>query len=73
MSNLPATEPVRLYVYGIIGPLLAILVGFGVLGPESVSLWLTLAGAVLGVEVARSKAYAPATVDRIRAGDDLVP
>ena len=75
MNGIQDTEPVRLYVYGALAPLLAVLVWYGIVDDASVGLWLALAGALLGVagtEFARSKAYAPATVEQIRAGSSPV-
>lgn len=76
MNGLKDTEPVRLYLYGIVGPILAILVVIGVVQEASVQLWVALAAAILAVpiagEAARSIAFAPATVDRIKAGDELI-
>lgn len=67
--NWSKTEPVRLWLYGIAAPLAAIGVGYGVLSEAQASMWITLAGAVLGVlggtEFARSKAYAPANVAQV--------
>lgn len=60
------TEPVRRWVYGITAPLLALLVGYGVLSDAQAGLWGTLGTAALGIvagtEFARSKAFSPATV-----------
>ena len=50
--NLPALlerEPVRLYLYGLAVPLVALLVGTGVLDSDASSLWLGIAAAVLAV------------------------
>lgn len=67
--NWSKTEPVRLWLYGIAAPLAAIGVGYGVLSDAQASMWITLAGAVLGVvfggEAARSKTYAPANVAQV--------
>lgn len=51
-------EPVRTYLYGLLVPLAAVLVYYGVVDNESAPLWIALATGVLGVpavEVARSK------------------
>jgi hypothetical protein len=51
------TEPVRLYLYGLAAPVLALLVYFGLVSTDAVPLYLAVAGAVLlvpAVESARS-------------------
>lgn len=51
-------EPVRKYLYGLLTPLVAVLVYYGVVDSESAPLWIAAATAALGVgavEVARSK------------------
>lgn len=54
------TEPVRLWLYGLMGPLMALLVGYGVLSDAQASMWIAVGVAVAGVgfgtEFARSKA-----------------
>ena len=40
---------VRRYLYGVVAVMIPILVGFGVISPEQVQLWLNLAAAVLGL------------------------
>ena len=58
LAELAKSEPVRLYLYSVVIPLLALLVGFGVVDANQTALILGLAGAVLAipaVEVARSK------------------
>jgi RsiW-degrading membrane proteinase PrsW (M82 family) len=50
-------EPVRKYLYGLLAPVVAVLVAYGIVDGESAPLWIALATAVLGVpavEVARS-------------------
>lgn len=52
------SEPVRMYLYGLLAPLLAVLVFYGVVESSAVALFFALGAAVLGVpavEVARSK------------------
>lgn len=52
------SEPVRMYLYGLLVPLLAVLVFYGVVDSSAVALFIALGAAVLGVpavEVARSK------------------
>lgn len=51
-------EPVRAYLYGLLAPVVAVLVGYGFLDNESAPLWIALATAVLGVpavELARRR------------------
>lgn len=51
-------EPVRLWLYGLIAPVVALLVLQGVVSDEAAPLWIALATAVLtvtGAEAARSK------------------
>lgn len=47
MLNL--TESTRHYIYGIVAAVIALLAGYGILGPDEVPLWTALAIAVLGV------------------------
>ncbi|PSK93024.1 hypothetical protein CLV30_13151 [Haloactinopolyspora alba] len=52
------TEPIRRYLYGLLAPVLAILVVYGYVEESSVAMWTALGGAVLvpgGVELARRK------------------
>lgn len=52
------TEPVRLYLYSVLVPLLAVLVVWGVVDAGDVPLYLAVLAALLGVpavEIARSK------------------
>ena len=69
------TEPLRVYLYGIVGSVLAILVVVGVVQEADVELWVALAAAVLAVgtagEVARAHVYPAAKVARMMAGDEL--
>jgi hypothetical protein len=58
------TEPLRLWLYGIAVPLLALLVGYGLLTHGLAGLWLAvLTAALLGgsVEGARQYVVSPAT------------
>lgn len=53
-----ATEPVRVYLYGIVLAVLLVLVAYGLLTAELVPLWAGLAAAVLlapGIEAARNR------------------
>lgn len=52
-----AAEPVRLYLYGVLLAVLALLVGYGILAAELVPLWIALATALVmapGIEKARA-------------------
>jgi hypothetical protein len=58
VNKLKFTEPVRLYLYSLLGPLVAVAVLYGVINDAQGAVWTALATAVLGVagtEVARSK------------------
>jgi hypothetical protein len=64
-----ATEPVRVALYPIAVAVVALLVGYGILTVERAELWLALVVAVvsgalpiMGAELARRQAWAPATV-----------
>jgi hypothetical protein len=62
------TEPVRLYLYGVLGPLVVLLVALGVVQADQALLWLAVGAAVLGVpavEGARSLVTSPATQAQI--------
>lgn len=51
-------EPVRVWLYGLIAPIVAVLVAYGVVDDEAAPLWIALATAVLtiaGAEAARAK------------------
>lgn len=53
-----ATEPLRLYVYGLVAPVMAALILYGVLSSEEAAAWAGIAAAVLlpaGAEAARAK------------------
>lgn len=61
------SEPVRLYLYGVLVPLLALLVAIGVITADLVPLVLALAAAVFGVPAAenlRKRVTSPKTLDR---------
>ena len=49
------SEPLRLYLYGLVGPLLALAVVYGLLDAREVAAWAAVAAAVFvpGVELAR--------------------
>lgn len=58
------TEPVRLHLYGIAVPLVALLMGYGLLSGHMAGLWLAVIAATLlggGVEAARTWTVSPAT------------
>lgn len=58
LSNKITGEPVRAYVYTVIGAILAVLIAYGVVSADVVPIILAAASAVLAVpavEVARSK------------------
>lgn len=61
------SEPIRLYVYGLVGPGIAIAIAYGVVSHERAAGLVALLTAVLvpGVELARSKATSPATLKRL--------
>lgn len=64
LGRLRGSEPVRLYLYGALVPLLALLVYRSVLTPDEVPLWLALAAGVLGIsgtEAVRGAVYSPAS------------
>jgi len=66
VKNLKATEPVRLYLYGLLAPVLAVLLGKGLIDGSDVALYTALGTVVLlgpATELVRSKVYAPATVE----------
>ena len=63
-------EPVRVYLYSVLGAVLLLLIGIGVVTASTAALIGGVAVAVLavpGTEALRSQVYAPATVDQIRA------
>lgn len=58
LKKLKDTEPVRLYLYSLVAPVLAALFAKGVVSGEDVLVYTTLAGSVLGVvgvEAARAR------------------
>lgn len=61
-------EPVRLYVYGVVAAVVALLVYRGLVAAEESLLWLALAQVVLAVpatEAARNRVASPATQDAL--------
>lgn len=64
IKNMKETEPVRLYLYSVLVPVLALLVMKGVIGGDEMATYLAVGAAVLGVpavEKARSKVDSPST------------
>jgi len=64
LKNVKETEPVRLYLYSVLVPVLGLLVLKGVLGSDEMAAYLAVGGAVLGVpaiEKARAKVDSPST------------
>lgn len=71
LDSLAAREPVRVYVYGLVVALLAVLVTLDYLDKADVPVWLALAAAVLAVpsvEGARASVTSPATLASALAG-----
>lgn len=61
-----SSEPVRLYAYSVMLPVLAVLVAKGVISASDSALYAAVAAVVLGVPVVekvRSAVYSPDTVD----------
>lgn len=61
-----SSEPVRLYLYGMLVPVLALLAVKGVIGNDDIALYVAIGGAVLvgpATEKARASVYSPDTVD----------
>ena len=57
LTRWKAAEPVRLYLYGVLLAVLALLVAYGVLTAELVPVWVALVTAVVmapGIEKARA-------------------
>lgn len=53
-------EPVRNWLYGVLTPGVALLVGYGVLNDEQAPLWIAAATAALGfpaAEIARTRVH----------------
>jgi hypothetical protein len=50
-----AREPVRAYLYTVLVAAVGLLLGYDVVEPDKAVLWITLGGAVLAVEGARSR------------------
>lgn len=68
LYRLRMSEPVRLRLYSILGPGMALLIGYGFLSSDSAVLWLALGSSVLGVagtESARAGTYSPKTVQTL--------
>ena len=66
LKALKASEPVRLYLYSVLVPVLAVLVAKGVITASDSALYGALASVVLVVpatELVRKAVYSPATVE----------
>lgn len=69
------SEPVRVYLYGLLAPLVAVLGAYGIVSDELAPLWIGLGAAVLGVpliEAARRK-VTPVADPRDDQGRQLTP
>jgi hypothetical protein len=70
------TEPLRLYLYGITLPVLALCLAYGWLTTDQLGAWAAVAaalflGSTAAGELARRRVWAPATVDlRLQQVDD---
>lgn len=62
-----AAEPVRLYLYGVLVPAVAVAAAYGLLDGSDVALWLALGAAVLGVPATEAARGAVTPVGRHRA------
>jgi len=68
------TEPVRLYLYGVLGPLVALLVALGVIQADQALLWLAVGAALLGVPaVERARALVDSPATRAARVDGFTP
>jgi hypothetical protein len=65
VTALLGREPVRVYLYSVLVAVLSLLLGYGVVEPDKVALWLGLGGAVLAVEGARRR------VTPVAKGEDI--
>lgn len=66
LDRLVTYNPVRTYMYGVLGPLVALLVGYDVVSAADAPRWLALGAAVLGVpatELARARVRPVASLD----------
>ena len=43
------TEPVRTWLYGLLAPVIALLVGYGILTDQHAELWIAVVTAALGI------------------------
>jgi xanthosine utilization system XapX-like protein len=55
VTGLLGREPVRVYLYTVLVAVVGLLLGYDVVEPDKAVLWITLGGAVLAVEGARSR------------------
>ena len=69
------SEPVRLYLYGLLAPLVALLVVYGIVDETTAPLWLAFGTAVLGVTVteAARRRVTPVANPRDDLGRPLTP
>lgn len=58
LTNLLHREPVRVWLYGLLAPVLALLVAYGLLSDGEAQLWFLVAAAALGTPVAVERARA---------------
>lgn len=70
LAHWKQTEPVRLYLYGITVPLLAVAVVYGWLTTEQMGAWLAVAaalfvGSTLAGELARKRVASPAELRQV--------
>lgn len=66
IRHLQLSEPVRLYVGGVLGTLVALLVGYGVLDGDTAALWLAVATALLAVPTVEATRSIVTPVGRAR-------
>jgi hypothetical protein len=71
LSRWQQSEPIRLYLYGLLGAVLPLLTIYGAMTGEAAALWGAAAAAALGVpatEGLRSQVYSPRTTLQLLAG-----
>lgn len=66
-------EPVRLYLYGLLFPLAALLVAYGIVSGADAPLWIALVEAVLGVGAVESARGRVTPVSTVTRGGDREP
>ena len=62
------SEPVRVYLYGVLAALVALLVGYGVLTGELAALWLAFGAALLTVPAVERTRSSVTPASRRRPG-----